>query len=57
MGQKAMLWCRVDVEVKELVEKLAKAKGITISEYLRNLVLEDLDKRSVFTSILKQMRS
>jgi len=49
-----MLWCRVDVEIKELVEKLAKTKGITISEYVRNLVLEDLDKRSIFTTIIKE---
>ena len=49
-----MLWCRVNVEIKEIVEKLARTKGITISEYIRNLVLEDLDKRSIFTTILKQ---
>jgi len=54
MSQKTMLWCRVDIEIKEIVEKLAKTKGITISEYVRNLVLEDLDKRSIFTTILKQ---
>lgn len=55
MGQKqAMLWCRVDVRVKELVEKLAKTQGVTISEYMRQLVIEDLDKRSVFTTRLKK---
>lgn len=54
MAQKAMLWARVGVEVKEIVEKLARTKGISMSEYVRSLVLEDLDKRTVFTTILKQ---
>lgn len=48
-----MLWCRVDDNVRQLVNKLAAAKGVTISEYMRNLVLKDLDDRTVFTTILK----
>jgi len=54
MSQKSMLWCRVDNPVRELVETLAKTKGISISEYVRNLVLEDLDKRSFFTTKIKE---
>lgn len=50
---KTMLWARVDIEVREVVKRLAEAKGISISEYVRSLVLEDLDKRTVFTTILK----
>jgi hypothetical protein len=52
-----MLWARVDVEVRGLVEKLAKAKGISLSEYVRSLILEDLDRRTVFTTILKEARA
>jgi len=55
MSQKVVLWCRVDTKIKEVVEKLAEAKGVTISEYVRNLILEDLDKRSVFTTKLKEI--
>ena len=51
---RTMLWCSVDTDVKLLVEKLAKAKGVTISEYVRNLVLEDLDRRSIFTTLVKE---
>jgi len=54
MSQKAMLWCRVSVEVKSMVERLASSQGITVSEYIRNLVLKDLDERSVFTRKLKE---
>lgn len=54
MTQKTMLWARVDVEIKDAVEKLARAKGISLSEYVRSLVLEDLDKRTFFTTKLKR---
>lgn len=48
-----MLWTRVDGNVRKLVERLAESQGITISEYVRRLIIEDLDKRSIFTAILK----
>lgn len=54
MPKKVLIWSRVDAKVKALVERLAFSKGISISEYLRQLVLEDLDKRAVFTTILKE---
>ncbi|MEM3641746.1 MAG: hypothetical protein QXH37_07500 [Candidatus Bathyarchaeia archaeon] len=55
MGQKScLLWARVESNIKQLIEKLAKIQGITISEYIRQLIIQDLDKRSVFTSILRQ---
>ena len=49
-----MVWAWVDKEIRELVEKIAESKGISISEYVRQLVIEDLDKRSVFTTKLKE---
>ncbi len=49
-----MLWCRVDNPVRELVESMARTKGVSVSEYVRNLVLEDLDRRSFFTSRVKE---
>jgi antitoxin component of RelBE/YafQ-DinJ toxin-antitoxin module len=57
MAQKTMLWARVDKEIRDLVEKLAKAKGISISEYVRGLILEDLNERAVFTDALKRRKS
>jgi len=45
---------RLKPEVKELVKQMAKAQGVSISEYLRKLVINDLDQRNVFTTELKQ---
>jgi len=54
MSKKVMVWAWVDMDIREVVERLAKSMGVSISEYVRNLILEDLDKRSVFTTLLKQ---
>jgi len=47
--------CYVDAEVKKTIEVLARKMGISLSEYLRRLVIDDLDKRSFFTSKLKEV--
>ena len=52
--QYEMVWAYLDVKVKKALQKLAAAKGVSISEYIRNLILEDLDKRTIFTTILKE---
>jgi len=49
-----VVYGKVEPEIKEIVKQLARKMGLTVSEYVRNLVLEDLDKRSVFTTQLKQ---
>ena len=43
----------VTPKVAELVRELAEEMGITVSEYLRRLILDDLDRRTVFTGRLK----
>ena len=48
-----IIWAWVYVEARELVEKLAELKSVSISEYVRSLVLGDLDKRSLFMMRLK----
>jgi antitoxin component of RelBE/YafQ-DinJ toxin-antitoxin module len=48
------LWTRVDGNIRKLVEELAKSMGLTTSEYIRRLIIEDLDKRSIFTTLLKR---
>jgi Arc/MetJ-type ribon-helix-helix transcriptional regulator len=47
---------RVSREVRETIERLAKTKGISISEYVRQLIILDLDNRSVFTTKLKTLQ-
>lgn len=49
----AMIWSRVSPEVQKTMIELAHTKGITISEYIRQLIIRDLDDRSIFTSQLK----
>jgi hypothetical protein len=43
--------------VKESVKRLAKAMGISVSEYVRRLILEDLDRRTLFTTQLKEAKT
>ena len=54
MSKKRMVWAWVANDIRDLVKKLADAKGISISEYVRSLVIEDLDKRTIFTTKLKE---
>ena len=53
-NHKVTVWSRIDEPVKEYAIKLAEKKGITLSEYIRQLIIEDLDKRTVFTTMLKE---
>ena len=43
----------VENDIKTHVSRLASLKGISVSEYLRSLILDDLDKRTIFTTALK----
>ena len=47
---------RVSKEIRETIDRLASTKGISISEYVRQLIISDLDKRSVFTTKLKTLQ-
>jgi hypothetical protein len=49
-----MVWAYVDEPIKQAISTLAKAKGVSISEYVRSLILEDLDRRNFFKSTLSQ---
>ena len=39
------------------MRELATSQGLTVSEYLRLLIVNDLDNRSVFTTQLKEALS
>ncbi len=47
---------RVSKEIRKTIDRLAMTKGISISEYVRQLIISDLDKRSVFTTKLKTLQ-
>jgi len=51
---KIMIGVYLKPEVKEIAEKLATMQGKRLSEYVRGLIVDDLDKRSVFTTKLKE---
>jgi hypothetical protein len=53
-SNKVVMWTTVDSEIKNLVLRLISSKGICLSEYVRQLVLEDLDKRSLITERVKR---
>jgi len=48
------IWARVDSGVASAVRQIAGLMGISISEYVRRLVLADLDARSVFNTQLRE---
>lgn len=45
--KKELIGAWLSADVKEIVEKLASARGVSISEYIRELILKDLDKRAL----------
>ena len=49
-----VLWTRVEHDVKDLVQKISEIKGQSMSEYIRSLILQDLDERHIFSSKLKE---
>jgi len=51
---KTILSACVDKSIYACVKKIAESMGISLSEYVRRLIINDLDKRTVFTSALKQ---
>ena len=40
---------RASEDIERLIKEVAKELGITTSEYLRKLVIEDLERRSIIT--------
>ncbi len=54
MEKNTLVWAWVDKSIQALVRQMASNQGISLSEYVRQLIIEDLDKRSVFTTKLKE---
>ena len=47
------LQTKVTAQIAELVTRLCNEQGLTESEYLRGLITADLDKRTFFTTKMK----
>ena len=54
--KEAVLATRLTAEIQKLVEQLAQIQGLTPSEYLRNLILEDLEKRSLISAKIDNLK-
>ena len=51
-----VLATRVTVDVHETVEQIAAALGLKPSEYLRRLILDDFEKRSITTGRIERLK-
>ena len=53
MSKTEMIGVWITPEIKKLIEQLADKKGVSIGEYIRQLIDHDLDRRTIFTTQLK----
>ena len=53
MAKTVMLGVWVTQEIREHVKMIASIKGVSTGEYVRQLIDQDLDKRTIFTDQLK----
>lgn len=56
-NKEVVLATRVTSEIQKAVENIASVLGLKPSEYLRRLILNDLEKRSITTSQIEKLKS
>jgi len=56
-NKEIVLATRVTPDVQKTVEQIAAALGLKPSEYLRRLILDDFEKRSITTSQIELLKS
>jgi len=49
---KVLVWAYIGADIREMVKV---ADGVSIPEYVRKLILEDLDPSSLITSTIKDL--
>ena len=49
----ALLTTRVTPQIKEVVEQQSSREGLTASEWLRNLVIEELKRENLLPTVFK----
>jgi len=50
---KVLVWAYIGADIREMLKKVAD--GVSISEYVRKLILEDLDPSSLIASTIKDL--
>jgi len=56
MAKTSMVWARITNEERKLVEGLARAMNLNISEFIRYLIIQELDKRSIITARVEEFK-
>lgn len=56
-NKEVVLATRVTLEIQKAVENVASVLGLKPSEYLRRLILNDLEKRSITTSQIEKLKT
>ena len=54
--KETVLATRLTAEIRGLAQEIAQIKGLKPSEYLRNLVLEDLERRSLISAKVENLK-
>lgn len=50
MSKTLYVWGRVTPEEREIIDKIAEAMNMKISEFIRYLIIKELEKRSIITT-------
>lgn len=50
MAKPLHVWARVSENERQIVEKIADAMNMTISEFIRYLIIKELEKRSIIAT-------
>jgi hypothetical protein len=53
--EKVQLTTKVGEDVRDLVVQVARVKGIDPSQYIRSLIIEDLDRRHLFDARIRSI--
>ena len=51
-----MVWARVTEEERRIIDKLADAMHMTISEFVRYTILQELERRSLITTKIELIK-
>jgi predicted Fe-S protein YdhL (DUF1289 family) len=54
--RESFVWARITPEERELVEKLSDTLGLSVAEFLRYLILQELERRSLLDAKLEKIR-
>lgn len=56
MSKSLYVWGRVTPEEREIVEQLAKAMNMKISEFIRYLIIKELEERGIITAKVEKIK-